>query len=244
MKKRTDRRENKRARNRQGFPEVEVPVTQPHRRALQPLRALTKNMAAYITAIQSNTIVFAIGPAGSGKTYCPIAIACEKLTEGLIEKLIVVRPCVEAGEPLGFLPGEVADKIAPHFKPVQSVLERLLGKSTVKYFIEHGRIEMMPLAYMRGTTLEDCMVILDEAQNTTPAQMKMFLTRIGHNCNAVVDGDITQNDIGGTSGLADALDVMRNVPSVAVARFTMDDCVRSGITRDILFAYANRKQER
>lgn len=239
LKKRQDRRNKQ--RNREGSPVIEV--TQPnqeYRREIKPLRAMNQKQQEYIESIEDNIITFAIGPAGVGKSFCPAAIAAQRLTSGDISRLIITRPGVEAGESFGFLPGLLEEKFAPYIAPFKTILSERLGKSTTEYYLKHGQILPMTLAHMRGTTFSDAMVILDEAQNTTPEQMKMFLTRIGKNCTVVIDGDISQQDIGGKSGLADALDVMRNVPGVNTVRFTMDDCVRSGIAKDILFAYAHR----
>lgn len=192
----------------------------------------------YDAAIEANTLTFGIGPAGTGKTY----IATAKPALGLLarrwSKLIITRPAVEAGEKLGFLPGELGEKFDPYFAPVREILNRVIGRGTVEAMIRSERIVAMPLAFLRGHTLNDCFVLLDEAQNTTPVQMKLFLTRIGENSKVVVNGDLSQTDIHGPSGLADALDRLRDDPEVGVVRFTRDDVVRSGLVQRVIDAYA------
>jgi len=165
--------------------------------------------------------------------------AAELLKDGEIEKIIITRPGVEAGESFGFLPGELEEKYAPYIEPFLDVLNERLGKSQVAYFRSHGRIVASPLCFMRGKTFKDCVVILDEAQNATPTQMKLFLTRIGQNCKVIVDGDITQKDILGKSGLEDAIKRLRRVPGVRVVNFEVEDIVRHGIVRDIIEAYSD-----
>lgn len=155
----------------------------------------------------------------------------------MIDKIIITRPAVEAGESLGFLPGEIEDKFDPYLQPFRDVLNERLGKSFVEYMLKIGRIEAAPLAYMRGRTFKRAFVILDEAQNTTPNQMKLFLTRIGHDCKVVVNGDIRQKDIHGQSGLDDAVKRISHIPSVKCVRFTRQDVVRSGLVQEIVEAY-------
>ena len=191
----------------------------------------------YVSAIKSFVLTFATGPAGVGKTWLCAALAAQMLANGEIEKIIITRPAVEAGENLGFLPGEIEDKFSPYLTPFKQVLEERLGKSFVEYMIKRGRIEAAPLAYMRGRTFKDAFVILDEGQNTTPTQMKMFLTRIGNNSKVVVNGDITQKDIRGDSGLDDAVKRLSYIPSVKHIQFTKADIVRSGIVQEIVEAY-------
>jgi len=204
----------------------------------KPLSALTEAQGHYICSILSNIITFGIGPAGTGKSYVAVSIACEKLKAGEIDKIIITRPGVEAGESFGFLPGELEEKYAPYLDPVRSIFYERLGKSYTEYLIKTKKIEAKPLAFMRGSTFTDAFVILDEAQNTTPDQMKMFLTRIGKNVTVVIDGDVLQKDISGKSGLADAVKVLRAVNHIDVVEFNIKDVVRSGIVKDILTAYS------
>lgn len=219
----------------------EIPVDPAVRiRAAKPVQAKTPGQKNYLAAITNKRLVFGIGPAGTGKTFLATAMAADALRSQQTDKLILTRPAVEAGESLGFLPGELEQKFDPYFRPVRDVLERQLGKSFVNYAIKHGRIEAMPLAYMRGMTFEDCWVILDEAQNTTPAQMKLFLTRLGENAKMLINGDLTQSDVPGRSGLLDAVDLVHDHPAVSVVEFGTKDVVRSGLVHDILLRYEER----
>lgn len=202
-----------------------------------PLQAKTNSQKKYMSAIKSATLTFGVGPAGTGKTYICGAIAAELLQNKTIDKIIITRPAVEAGEKLGFLPGEVEDKYEPYLTPFRDVLNERLGKTFVDYLVKTGRIEPAPLAYMRGRTFKDAIVILDEAQNVTPEQMKMFLTRIGENCKVIVNGDENQKDIPGQSGLTDAIKRISFIPSVQVVKFSSADIVRSGIVQEIVSAY-------
>jgi phosphate starvation-inducible PhoH-like protein len=206
-------------------------------RDTSPITAKSDAQRRYINAMKSSTLTFATGPAGSGKTWLCAATAAQMLESGEIEKIIITRPAVEAGENLGFLPGEIEDKFDPYLQPFKDVLNERLGKTFVEYLIKAGRIEAAPLAYMRGRTFKNAFVILDEAQNTTPTQMKMFLTRIGQDTKVVVNGDITQKDIRGESGLADAIAKLSYIPSVKCIQFTRDDIVRSGLVQEIVQAY-------
>jgi len=206
-------------------------------RTVKPLVGKTANQVAYIKAIKAHTLVFATGPAGTGKTYIAAGLAADALRKDPNLSLIVTRPVVEAGEELGFLPGTLEEKFAPYLDPFLCVLQERLGAGEVKYMLRHGRILPKPLAYMRGTTFRDCFVILDEAQNTTPTQMKLFLTRIGENSKAIVDGDIDQVDVRGQNGLSDAIARMDGVPDTAIVEFTEDDIVRHDIVRHIIKAY-------
>lgn len=207
-------------------------------RSAQPLRAKTKSQQAYIQAIKTHSLTFGIGPAGTGKSYCAGALAAEALESGRIERIILTRPAVEAGEHLGFLPGELDEKFAVYIDAFRDILNERLGAGTVDYCLRHGRIVAAPLAYMRGKTFNSkTFVILDEAQNTTPAQMKMFLTRIGEDCRVVINGDINQSDIRGPNGLADAIDRLEGLDSVYVHEFAREDIVRSGLVRDIIDRY-------
>lgn len=159
------------------------------------------------------------------------------LVEGSIDKVVITRPGVEAGEKFGFLPGELKDKYQPFIEPFLEVLRERMGKSFVEYLLKTGKIQAAPLAFMRGSTFKRSLVIFDEAQNSTPVQMKLFLTRIGEGSKVIVDGDIEQKDILGQSGLTDAIHRLKNVPNIGLVEFDIEDCVRSGICRDILFAY-------
>ncbi|MDR0780424.1 MAG: PhoH family protein [Pseudomonadales bacterium] len=209
----------------------------PHR-SKTPLIARTPAQQRYIDAIKHHCLTFGIGPAGTGKSYCAGALAAEALESGRIERIILTRPAVEAGENLGFLPGELQDKYAVYIEAFRDILNERLGPGVVDYCLRHGRIVGAPLAYMRGKTFNDnTFVILDEAQNTTPTQIKMFLTRIGENAKVVINGDIRQSDIRGPNGLADALDRLCGLPGVHIHTFERDDIVRSGLVRHILDRY-------
>lgn len=204
----------------------------------QPLRARTKAQLQYITAIKNHTLTFGIGPAGTGKSYCAGALAAEALESGRVERIILTRPAVEAGEQLGFLPGDLNEKFAVYIDAFRDILNERLGAGTVNYCLRHGRIVAAPLAFMRGKTFNNkTFVILDEAQNTSIAQMKMFLTRIGEDCKVVINGDIKQSDIRGPNGLADAIDKLDGLPNVYVHSFEREDIVRSGLVRNIIDRY-------
>jgi len=203
-----------------------------------PLEARTPSQKRYINAIRNHCLTFGIGPAGTGKSYCAGALAAQALEAGQIDRIILTRPAVEAGEQLGFLPGDLNEKFSPYIDAFRDILNARLGPGTVDYCLRHGRIVASPLAYMRGKTFDErTFVVLDEAQNTTPAQMKMFLTRIGEESRVVVNGDIRQSDIRGPNGLADAIERLRGVPSVYVHRFEREDIVRSGLVREIIDRY-------
>lgn len=208
------------------------------RRDDSELQAKTTAQAHYINAIRHSVITFGIGPAGTGKTFIAASLAAEALIDREVDRIILTRPAVEAGESLGFLPGELMEKYAPYLQPVQQVLERRLGKGAVEAFIKSGKIVALPLAYMRGWTFENAFVLLDEAQNTTPAQMKLFLTRIGEDCRVVIDGDPSQSDIPGRSGLSDVIDRLRCVPDISFTIFEREDIVRSGLVQNILERYS------
>lgn len=205
-----------------------------------PITPRTANQEDYIEAIRTKCLIFATGEAGCGKTFIAAAKAAEYLSDKAVERIIVTRPVLNADEDLGFLPGGIADKFDPYFRPVKDTLLRRLGETHFKYCMEHGKIEIAPFAYMRGRSFENAFIILDEAQNVTPKQMKLFLTRIGENCIVVVNGDITQCDLpaGHVDGLSDAL---RRFPDdtddVAAILFHKEDCVRSHICRLALNAY-------
>jgi phosphate starvation-inducible PhoH-like protein len=212
-------------------------IPRPERVNRQPIEALNESQRRYINAIKSFELIFATGPAGTGKTWICGALAAQALNEGVIDKIIITRPAVEAGESLGFLPGELEDKFDPFLRPFKDVLNERLGKSYVDYLMKVGRIEAAPLAYMRGRTFKNAFVILDEAQNTTPNQMKLFLTRIGSDCKIVVNGDTRQKDIHGVSGLEDAIRRLSHIPSVKCVGFSRKDVVRSGLCQEVIEAY-------
>ena len=206
-------------------------------KAAPPLQAKTQSQGQYIAAIKAHKLTFGVGPAGTGKSYCAGAIAAEELESRRIEKIIISRPAVEAGENMGFLPGDLQEKFDPYFDAFRDCLNERLGKGFVECGLKNGRIVVAPLAYLRGKTFNDAFVVLDEAQNCTRNQLKMFLTRIGENCRVVVNGDINQSDIGSQSGLQDAIDRLCGLHSVYVHKFEHDDIVRSGLVKDILLSY-------
>lgn len=201
------------------------------------LEPKTFNQRHYLNSIKQNIITVGLGSAGTGKTFVALAYAAQELEAKNINKIIITRPIVEAGEELGFLPGDLNEKTQPYMLPMLDVLNRRLGKSTVEYHLKRGNIEFRPLAFMRGTSFNNTFVLLDEAQNTTVSQMKMFLTRIGENCKVVIDGDIDQCDIKVESGLRDLAYRLQFVNNTDIIQFTEDDIVRSGIVKEILMAY-------
>ena len=198
---------------------------------------------AYLDAMRGNDVVFGIGPAGTGKTYLAMAMAVAKLKKKEISRIVLVRPAVEAGEKLGFLPGDLAEKVNPYLRPLYDALYDLMDFDRGQAMIDHGVIEVAPLAFMRGRTLNDAFVILDEAQNTTTEQMKMFLTRLGFGSRAVITGDVTQTDLpnGRISGLVQAMEVLRHVDGIRFVRFTDMDVVRHPIVQAIVRAYDAHK---
>ncbi|EIC22009.1 PhoH family protein [Thiorhodovibrio frisius] len=208
------------------------------------IRARGPSQQAYLHAILRHDINFGIGPAGTGKTYLAVASAVEALETERVRRLLLVRPAVEAGERLGFLPGDLAQKIDPYLRPLYDALFEMLGFERVNKLIERNVIEVAPLAYMRGRTLNDAFIILDEAQNTTPKQMKMFLTRIGFGSKAVVTGDVTQVDLprGQPSGLRQAVDVLREIEGISFTFFTSRDVVRHSLVQRIVNAYDHHDQ--
>ena len=210
---------------------------------LAEIRPLTENQRAYVEAIRANDVVFAIGPAGTGKTYLAVAEAVAALRSGEVRKLMLTRPAVEAGEKLGFLPGDFQAKINPYLRPLYDALEEMLRYGEVQRSIENGLVEIVPLAYMRGRTLNHSFIILDEAQNTTPEQMKMFLTRFGFGTKAVITGDITQIDLDRRqkSGLIDAQQVLAGVRGIAFTQFTSADVVRHPLVQHIVDAYERQQ---
>ena len=205
----------------------------------KPVRAKTAGQIAYVNAIESHTITFAIGPAGTGKTYLAVAKAVRAFQDRQVRRIILTRPAVEAGENLGFLPGTLNEKVDPYLRPLYDALSDMLGADQLKRYMDDGTIEVAPLAYMRGRTLNDAFVILDEAQNTTEQQMKMFLTRLGFNTKMVITGDVTQIDLpdGKRSGLKEAVRILKGVDDIAIFRFTEKDVVRHKLVQDIIRAY-------
>lgn len=205
----------------------------------KPIKAKTVGQKKYVDAIKSNTVVMGVGPAGTGKTFLAVAMATKALRAKEINRIILTRPAVEAGEKLGFLPGDLQNKIDPYLRPLYDAMFEMLGPEAYNKYLEKGTIEIAPLAYMRGRTLDDSFIILDEAQNTTPEQMKMFLTRLGFNSKAVVTGDITQTDLpnGARSGLKEAIKILDGVEDIAIHRFTEKDVVRHKLVQRIILAY-------
>jgi len=205
----------------------------------------TLGQKRYVDAIRSGTVTFAIGPAGTGKTYLAVATAVRALQEKQVSRLILTRPAVEAGERLGFLPGTLYEKIDPYMKPLYDALFEMMGADALPRLMERGTVEVAPLAYMRGRTLNDSFIILDEAQNTTPEQMKMFLTRIGFGSRAVVTGDVTQTDLprGKESGLRHVSRVLAGVEGIAFVHFGAEDVVRHPLVQKIVTAYAREEEK-
>ena len=205
----------------------------------KPVKAKTVGQKKYADAIKKNTVVLGIGPAGTGKTYLAVTMAVKALRAHEISRIILTRPAVEAGESLGFLPGDLLSKVDPYLRPLYDALYDMLGFDACQKLIEKGVIEIAPLAYMRGRTLDDSFIILDEAQNTTPEQMKMFLTRLGNGSKAVVTGDLTQTDLprGARSGLAQAVKILDGIDDIAVFRLSDRDVVRHRLVQKIIAAY-------
>ena len=203
------------------------------------VKARTSGQKKYVEAATNNDICFAIGPAGTGKTYLAVALAISSLKKGLVKRIILARPAVEAGESLGFLPGDFREKIDPYLKPLYDALDDMLPSEKLRSYLEKGIVEIVPLAYMRGRTLNSAFVILDEAQNATAMQMKMFLTRLGANSKAIVTGDITQIDLPPkqVSGLVQARDILSNIKGVSFVYFDRSDVVRHRLVKDIIDAY-------
>ncbi len=207
----------------------------------KPVKPKTLGQKKYCTAIEKNTVTLGIGPAGTGKTYLAVAMAVTAFRARKINRIILTRPAVEAGEKLGFLPGDLQSKVDPYLRPLYDALFDMLGAETYQKYVERGNIEVAPLAYMRGRTLDDSFIILDEAQNTTPEQMKMFLTRLGFNSKMVITGDITQIDLPGgiRSGLKDAVRILKNIDGIESVYFNATDVVRNRLVQDIIRAYEN-----
>ena len=211
----------------------------------KPIKAKTVGQQKYMKAIQKNTITIGVGPAGTGKTYLAVAAAVAAFRERTVNRIILTRPAVEAGERLGFLPGDLQNKVDPYLRPLYDALYDMLGAETFQKYQERGSIEVAPLAYMRGRTLDDSFIILDEAQNTTKEQMKMFLTRLGFGSKIVITGDITQIDLPDdkTSGLKDAVRVLDGIKDIAICRLTAADVVRHALVQEIINAYEKASQK-
>lgn len=213
----------------------------------KPIKSKTVGQQNYMKAIQKNTVTLGVGPAGTGKTYLAVAAAVAAFRERTVNRIILTRPAVEAGERLGFLPGDLQNKVDPYLRPLYDALYDMLGPETFQKYQERGSIEVAPLAYMRGRTLDDSFIILDEAQNTTKEQMKMFLTRLGFGSKIVITGDVTQIDLPDdkVSGLKDAIRVLDGVHDIAICRLTSADVVRHALVQEIINAYerASHKSE-
>lgn len=214
----------------------------------RPVKPKTLGQKKYVEDIKNNTIVFGIGPAGTGKTYLAMAMAITAFKKNEVDRIILTRPAIEAGEKLGFLPGDLQQKVDPYLRPLYDALYEIMGAENFVKNMEKGAIEVAPLAYMRGRTLDNAFIVLDEAQNTTPEQMKMFLTRIGYGSKVVVTGDITQIDLaeGKRSGLMDATRILNNIEGIAMITLTNKDVVRHPLVQKIILAYEkveNRKRK-
>ena len=212
----------------------------------KPIKAKTIGQQKYMKAIQKNTITVGVGPAGTGKTYLAVAAAVAAFRERTVNRIILTRPAVEAGERLGFLPGDLQNKVDPYLRPLYDALYDMLGPETYQKYLERGSIEVAPLAYMRGRTLDDSFIILDETQNTTREQMKMFLTRLGFGSKIVITGDVTQIDLPEekVSGLKDAIRVLEGVEDIAICTLTSSDVVRHALVQKIINAYEKAEQRR
>ncbi len=212
----------------------------------KPIKAKTVGQKDYIEAIGKNTVTLAVGPAGTGKTYLAVAMAVTAFREKAVNRIILTRPAVEAGEKLGFLPGDLQNKVDPYLRPLYDALFDMLGGETYNKYLERGNIEVAPLAYMRGRTLDDSFIILDEAQNTSAEQMKMFLTRLGQNSKIVITGDVTQIDLphDKVSGLKQAVKVLQNIPGIAICQLTAKDVVRHLMVQRIIRAYEDYEKKR
>ena len=211
----------------------------------KPIKAKTVGQQEYMKAITKNTITIGVGPAGTGKTYLAVAAAVAAFRERTVNRIILTRPAVEAGERLGFLPGDLQNKVDPYLRPLYDALYDMLGAETFQKYQERGSIEVAPLAYMRGRTLDDSFIILDEAQNTTKEQMKMFWTRLGFGSKIVITGDVTQIDLPSdkTSGLKDAIRVLENVKDIAICKLTSADVVRHALVQQIINAYEKAEKK-
>ena len=212
----------------------------------KPIKAKTVGQKAYLDAIRNNIITLGVGPAGTGKTYLAVAMAVAAFRAREVNRIILTRPAVEAGERLGFLPGDLQSKVDPYLRPLYDALFEMLGPETYQKYVERGNIEVAPLAYMRGRTLDDSFIILDEAQNTSREQMKMFLTRLGFGSRVVITGDITQIDLprDTVSGLKEAMRVLKGVEDIAICRLTAQDVVRHVLVQRIIAAYERDEHRR
>ena len=213
----------------------------------KPVKPKTIGQRNYVSAIASHSITFGVGPAGTGKTYLAVAMAVAAFRRGEVERIILTRPAVDAGEKLGFLPGDLQSKIDPYLRPLYDALFDMLGAESYQRYLERGTIEVAPLAYMRGRTLDDSFIILDEAQNTSREQMKMFLTRLGFRSKMVINGDVTQIDLpdGKKSGLSQVIRILSNIEDIAIVKFDGRDVVRHKLVQDIIKAYEkNEKNEK
>ena len=211
----------------------------------KPIKSKTVGQKKYVDLMKKKTITFGIGPAGTGKTYLAVAIAVNAYKEKRVEKIILTRPAVEAGEKLGFLPGDLQEKVNPYLRPLYDALQEMLGVESFSKMMERGTIEIAPLAYMRGRTLSNAYVILDEAQNTTKEQIKMFLTRLGENSRMVITGDLTQIDLpsGHTSGLKHAVKILKDIDDIGIIRLSERDVVRHPLVQQIVKAYENNEDK-
>lgn len=214
--------------------------SQKHSSLPKPIQAKNQSQGQFMAAIKNNTLVFGLGPAGTGKSYCTAAMAAEALISGDIDRIIFTRPAVETGNSMGFLPGKLEDKFDPYFSAFKSCLISNAGKGVIECAVKNGNIVVEPLAYMRGKTFNRCFVVLDEAQNCAPEEIKMFMTRIGRNSTVVINGDLSQSDIDSCSGLHDAINRVHDVHGVHIHEFTYEDIVRSSIVKDIIMKYEIR----
>jgi len=216
-----------------------------HGRDGRPIKAKTRNQKKLVESSELNDVVFAIGPAGTGKTYTAVAMAVRAMKNRLVKKIILTRPAVEAGESLGFLPGDLKDKVDPYLRPLYDALDDMLPVEKLNYFMANRIIEVAPLAFMRGRTLDNAFIILDEAQNTTTTQIKMFLTRLGPSAKCIITGDLSQIDLpfSQKSGLGRAIDLLSPLEGIGVVRLSADDVVRHRLVRDIIIAYDKSDQK-
>ena len=216
-----------------------------HGRDGRPIKAKTRNQKKLVESSELNDVVFAIGPAGTGKTYTAVAMAVRAMKNRLVKKIILTRPAVEAGESLGFLPGDLKDKVDPYLRPLYDALDDMLAAEKLNYFMDNRIIEVAPLAFMRGRTLDNAFIILDEAQNTTTTQIKMFLTRLGPSAKCIITGDLSQIDLpfSQKSGLGRAIDLLSPLEGIGVVRLSADDVVRHRLVREIIIAYDKSDQK-